>query len=84
MSTELLNDLLVSSIPEVAQAAARAKDITKRFEDKEITDSEFKELIDDIANLDRINRNMISLEQYREIVRAFTIIMALKGLASII
>lgn len=84
MSTQLLNDLLVSEIPEVAEAAQRAQQITARYEAQELTADEFKELIDDLANIDRIDRSMMTIEAFREIKKAFDIIMTLKALASLL
>ena len=84
MSTQLLNNLLISEIPEVAQAAHRAQVLMARRISNELTQDEFEELIDDLANIDNIDRSMITLETYREIVQAFEIIMALKGAASLL
>lgn len=84
MSTQLLNDLLVSEIPEIAEAAQRAQQITARYEAQEITADEFKELIDDLTNIDNIDRSMITIEAFREIKKAFDIIMTLKALASLL
>lgn len=83
MSTERLNDLLVSEIPEVVEAAQRATQLVARFKAKELTKDEFDELIDDLTRIDNIDRSMITMEAFRELVEAFTIIVALKSLASI-
>jgi hypothetical protein len=79
MSTAFLNKLLVSRIPEVALIAARAADIVVRYEKHELSKSEFDELIEDLANLDRISFDMIALEFQREIVAAYNLILTLKS-----
>lgn len=84
MSTEFLNKLLFSEIPEVVEAAKRAKQLVIRLESKELTKDEFDELIDDLTRIDNIDRSMITMEAFREIVQAFEVIMTLKSLASLI
>ncbi|PPD52559.1 MAG: hypothetical protein CTY12_06350 [Methylotenera sp.] len=84
MSTQFLNTLLVSEIPEVVEAAQRAQQITARYEAEELTADEFKELIDDLVNIDRIDRSMITVEAFREIKQAFDIIMTLKSITSLL
>ena len=83
VSTQTLNQLLVSKIPEVKEAAERAKELVLRLEAKEITKSEFDELIDDLTRIDNIDRAMISLQRYNEIMAAVKIIITLKSLTSI-
>lgn len=83
VSTETLNQLLVSKIPEVKEAAERAKELVLRLEAKEITKSEFDELIDDLTRIDNIDRAMITLQRYNEIMMAIKILVTLKSLTSI-
>lgn len=83
VSTETLNQLLVSKIPEVKEAAERAKELVLRLEAKEISKSEFDELIDDLTRIDNIDRSMISLQRYNEIMMAIKIILTLKSLTSL-
>jgi len=83
VSTETLNKLLVSKIPEVKEAAERAKELVIRLEANEITKSEFDELIDDLTRVDNIDRSMITLERYNEIMTAIKILITLKSLTSI-
>lgn len=83
ISTETLNQLLVSKIPEVKEAAERAKELVDRLEKDEITKSEFDELIDDLTRIDNIDRDMISLQRYNEIMAAIKIILMLKSLTSL-
>lgn len=80
ISTENLNDLLLSKIPEVADAARRANELVVEYQAGQISKSEFEELIDDLTNIDNIDRSMISLERYNELMTALTIIVTLKTL----
>lgn len=84
MSTEVLNKLLVSEIPQVAEAAQRAQLLTAELTAGKLTKDEFDELIDDLTSIDNIDRAMITLEWYREIAKAFQIIMTLKSLTSLL
>lgn len=83
ISTETLNQLLVSKIPEVKEAAERAKELVLRLKSGEISKDEFDELIDDLTRIDNIDRAMISLQRYNEIMTAINIIIMLKSLTSI-
>ena len=83
VSTETLNQLLVSKIPEVKEAAERAKELVLRLKANEINKSEFDELIDDLTRIDKIDRSMITLQRYNEIMAAVKIIITLKSLTSI-
>lgn len=83
ISTETLNQLLVSKIPEVKEAAERAKELVIRYEADEITKDEFDELIDDLTRIDNIDRAMITLQRYNEIMAAIKIIITLKSLTSV-
>jgi transcriptional regulator of nitric oxide reductase len=80
ISTEHLNDLLLSKIPEVADAARRANELIIEYQSHQISKSEFEELIDDLTNIDKIDRSMISLERYNELMTALKIIVTLKTL----
>lgn len=80
ISTEHLNDLLLSKIPEVADAARRANELIIEYQAGQLSKSEFEELIDDLTNIDKIDRSMISLERYNELMIALKLIVTLKTL----
>jgi hypothetical protein len=73
-----LNELLKSPIPEVVTAAQHAILLNDRYARKEITLSEYNELIDDIARLDRIDKAMFKEEVFIAIKKAYEIIKALR------
>lgn len=84
MSTAFLNNMLVSSIPEIALLANRAADIVIRYENNELSKSEFDELIQDLANLDKVSFDMIQIEVQREIIIAYNLILTLKSAVSLL
>lgn len=80
----VLTPLLSSNIPEIVSAANEAIILLDQLKDNKITKSEFDELIDDLTLMDNINRDMITLEVYIDIQRAFVFIMTLKSITTLI
>ena len=79
-----LRELLDSPIPEVVSAAQKAIALNEKLARKEISLSEYNELIDDIARLDRIDSAMMKQEVYIAISKAYKVIVALKTFAPLI
>jgi hypothetical protein len=79
-----VKELLNSPIPEVVTAAQHAITLNERFARKEISLSEYNELIDDIARLDRIDTAMFKEDVYVAVNKAYKIILALKTFAPMI
>lgn len=77
-----LADMITSHIPLIANSAARAQHIKAEFEAGRLSHDEYKDLIDDISRLDNIDKEMFTIEVYREIVQALAYIATLKDLAS--
>ena len=83
-NTETLNNLLISSIPQVVNMAKETQKLLAKRETGAISQSEFEELMEDLTRLDTIDRRMISLEAWREINKAVDIIIKSKTVAAII
>lgn len=84
MTNDFLNDLLLSPIPEVAEAANLATNYLRMYNDKEINKEEFDELISDLANIDNIYSEMLDVEVKSEITRAINLILKLKAVSNLI
>jgi hypothetical protein len=80
----IINQLLVSPIAEVVQVAERAKAFKTQLDASVITLSEFKELITDLQHLDHINKNMIEVERWREIVQAVEVLNMIRQWAPLL
>lgn len=83
INTETLNQLLVCNIPEVVEMASKTTKYAMQLHNQEITKDEFDDLIDDLTRIDNIDRSMISLERYREIMTAIAVILKLKSIVSL-
>lgn len=79
-----LNDFLYSPIPEVKDLAERAIRVKALYDNKELTDSEYKELVDDIMNLKFINQEMTDLEAIRELWVVVNVLKNIKFFATLI
>lgn len=79
-----LDPLLTSHIPEVKNAAEQAAKLAGLLKTGEISKSEFDELIDDIAHIEKIKKDMFDLVVYMDIQKAFKIILTLKSIATLI
>lgn len=79
-----LNDFLYSPIPEVKDLAERAIRVKALYDNKELTDSEYKELVDDIMNLKFINQKMTDLEAIRELWVVVNVLKNIKFFATLI
>ncbi|MEM2159469.1 MAG: hypothetical protein QXN55_00790 [Candidatus Nitrosotenuis sp.] len=69
-----INDILISPIPEVKDLGERAVTLKKQLDEKQITEDEFTELLEDIKSLNNIHKEMVSLETWRELLKAVQII----------
>lgn len=83
-STDLLNKLLISPVPEIVDLGQKALEFTRLLESKEISVPEYYELMDDLAGLRHIKNSMVSLEVWREINDAVEILVKLKTITSIL
>ena len=81
---DTMNNLLVSNVPEISKAAKRANQYLEELEGNKITPTEYDDLIDDLIRLDRIDKSMVTLEVYREIVKAYQYLATLKSLTSLL
>lgn len=84
MTNDFLNELLLSPIPEVAEAANLATNYLRMYTDKEINKEEFDELISDLANIDNIYSEMLDVEVKSELTRAINLILKLKAVSNLI
>jgi len=52
----------------------RAAALKKQFDEKQISEDEFNELLEDIKSLNNIHKEMVSLETWRELLKAVQIL----------
>ena len=83
MTNDFLNELLLSPIPEVAEAANLATNYLRMYNDKEINKDEFNELISDLDNIDSIYTEMLDVEVKSELTRAINLILKLKAVSNL-
>ena len=76
-----LQKLLSSPIPEIRTAAQQAVSLNGKLSRKEISYSEYVELMDDISRLDRIDKAMFKEEVFIAIKKAYEIIKAVRMLS---
>ena len=81
-TTELLNKLIMSPVPEIADLGKKSLELTQQFETGMISRSEYDELMEDIICLKNIKEHMISLEIWREINDAVQILIKVKTITS--
>lgn len=84
MTNEFLNDLLLSPIPEISEAANLATNYLSMYQDKQINKEEFDELITDLTNIDNIYSEMLNVEVKSELTQALTLILKLKAITNLI
>jgi hypothetical protein len=84
MTNEFLNDLILSPIPEISDAANLATNYLRMYTDKEISQEEFDDLITDLANIDNIYSQMLSVEVKSELMRALNLILTLKAVTNLV
>ena len=84
MTNEFLNDLILSPIPEISDAANLATNYLRMYTDKEISKDEFDDLITDLANIDNIYSQMLSVEVKSELMRALNLILTLKAVTNLV
>ena len=79
-----INDFLMSPVPEIKDLAERAVKLKTAYENKELSESEYQELADDLLELKHINEEMVSLEVIRELWQVIDVLKNLKFFASLI
>jgi hypothetical protein len=79
-----LNDFLYSPVPEVKDLAERAVKLKTLYDNKEISQSEYEELSNDLLELKYINTDMVDLEAIRELWQVVDVLKNLKFFASLI
>lgn len=84
MTNDFLNDLLISPIPEISDAANLATNYLSMYQDKQINKEEFDELITDLTNIDNIYSEMLDVEVKSELTQALTLILKLKAITNLI
>lgn len=72
-----------SDIPEIKDAVHKSKNLAELYVNKEISKDEFIELLTDICSMEKIDESMTSFENYREIVKAFKLLIQLKSVLSL-
>jgi AAA15 family ATPase/GTPase len=78
-----IKELLKSDIPLVVQTTKRALELKGKYDNHEISEQEFNDLILDITRIDTIDENMYSLDMMSKIYTAFQVILTIKTFASI-
>lgn len=73
-----IDDLLKSDIPEIAVLAAKAVEYKKLLDEKEITETEFRDLIDDLTSLKNIDESMSNLTVLKSIKEAANFIRLIR------
>lgn len=79
-----LFELIGSPVKEVAEAAFKAVELRSKRSTHAISEAEYNELFDDITRLETINQAMFTEEVYLKIKQAYTVIMTLKSITSLI
>lgn len=74
----------IPQIPTTNYATEKALEYIAMLQSNDISKSEFDDLIDDLTNIEDINKEMFTVECYRDIALAFKIITTLKTIVSII
>ena len=69
---------------DIQQAATKALEVRTKYEEGLLTESEVKDLIDDITDITTINTSMLTEDVMVEIRNAFNTILTLKNLVSLI
>lgn len=82
-TTELLNKLIASPVPEICDLGKKALELSQQFETGQISRSEYDELMEDIISLKNIKEHMVSLEIWREINNALEILIKVKTITSL-
>lgn len=78
-----IKELLNSDIPLVVKTTKKALKLKEAYDNREISEKEFNDLISDITRLDSIDESMYSLEILSKIYTAFRILLTLKTISSI-
>lgn len=79
-----LNDFLLSPVPVVKDLAERSQRIIKLHEEKQISTTEYIELLNDLTDLEKINEDMVDLQAVKEFWDLMDLLKNLKFIATII
>ncbi len=80
---EQVKELTHSSIAEIAQAATKAIELNAQLINGVLSADEYNDLLDDVIKLNDIKRDMITIDVYRLMVKAYNTILTLKTLSSL-
>lgn len=84
MSTlDEVKELTKSNIPQIALAATKALALNQELVNGTITADEYNELLEDVVKLDNIEKDMLTIELARLVVKAYNTILTLKTIASL-
>lgn len=79
-----LNDFLLSPVPVVKDLAERSQRIIALHVNKEISTSEYIELLNDLTDLKHINEDMVELQAIKEFWDLMDLLKNLKFMATLI
>jgi hypothetical protein len=75
---ELFNNMLADPMIEVQEFARRAQELKLQFSNKELSEDEYNELVEDLLNLEYINKEMLSLDVQKKLDTTITVLKNLK------
>lgn len=78
-----IKELLKSDIPLVVKTTKQAIELKEKYDNHEISEKEFDDLILDITRMDTIDKNMYNLEILSKIYTAFRILLTIKTISSL-
>jgi hypothetical protein len=80
---EEVRELTHSNNIDIAHAAIRAIELNKQLANGVLSADEYNDLLDDVIKLNDIEKDMMTIDIYRLIVKAYNTILALKTLTSL-
>ncbi len=72
---EVIQELMGHKIPEISNSCKRVKEISELYNNGKITESQYKELVNDVLDLNKVDKSSNTLENKILIKQAFTIIL---------
>lgn len=79
-----LNDFLLSPVPVVKDLAERSLRIVKLHNEKQISTTEYIELLNDLTDLKKINEDMVDLQAVKEFWDLLELLKNIKFMATLI